>query len=226
LKRSNDELSTFAHVASHDLQEPLRVIANYTQLIRREYGRTLDDRGNKLTEVIVEAAKRMSGLIADLLDYARATSDEPEVRTVDLAEVCATAMQNLRSQIEETNATITCKSLPKVIGTEVQLLLVLQNLLSNSLKYAKPGVPPRVTIDNSWENGSWRISLSDNGQGFQPEYAERIFGIFYRLHGKETPGTGIGLAICKTIIERHGGAIGAIGHPGEGATFWFTLPPA
>jgi PAS domain S-box-containing protein len=225
LRRSNEELSQFAYVASHDLQEPLRTISNYTQLLQRNYGASLDPQAKTFMEHVVNAAKRLSGLISDLLNYSRTSSQEGHsVSLVDLHEVALSAASDCRSLIDASGGGVTIDSLPCVAGDKTQLAQVFQNLISNALKYRRDGISPEVRIECERVGADYTIRVRDNGQGFNPEYSELIFGIFKRLHGNETPGTGMGLAICKAIIERHGGRIGAEGRPQEGATIWFTLP--
>jgi light-regulated signal transduction histidine kinase (bacteriophytochrome) len=167
----------------------------------------------------------MSGLISDLLSYSRTTFDgDREVVQVDLEQVLRDTLTTLRVRIEDTETVVTHDRLPVVTGDAVQLGQVFQNLLSNAMKYRRPDRPPRIYISVGRRSAEWIISVADNGQGFAPEFSERIFGIFKRLHGREVPGTGIGLAICKAVVVRHGGRIWAEGRPGEGATFRFTLP--
>ena len=225
LRRSNDELSRFAYVASHDLQEPLRTISNYTQLIQRNYGASLDEKATTFMEHVINASKRLSSLITDLLTYSRASSDENRsFKLVDLHAVVARVVADCRSLIDVSMGTVDIGPLPCVLGDETQLAQVFQNLVSNGLKYRRGEVPSKVQIDCEKDGLSYIIRVRDNGQGFNPEYSELIFGIFKRLHGSEISGTGMGLAICKSIVERHGGRIWAEGKPQQGATIWFTLP--
>jgi len=225
LRRSNEELSRFAYVASHDLQEPLRTISNYTQLIMRNYSGALDEKATKFMEHVISASKRLSSLITDLLTYSRASGSEGRpFKLVDLHAAAARVVADCRSLIEVSNGTVTIGQLPCVLGDETQLAQVFQNLISNGIKYRRDGVPPKVQIDCKQVGLNYTIRVEDNGQGFNPEYSELIFGIFKRLHGNEISGTGMGLAICKSIVERHGGRIGAEGRPQHGATIWFTLP--
>jgi len=225
LQRSNEDLSRFAFVASHDLQEPLRMIVSFAQLIMKKSADRLDQQSADHLERIVDAGHRMSRLIRDLLDYAQASSKGIQSPVqFPLAHAIPIALDNLRSAIEESGAHIVISDLPVVCAIEPQIAQVFQNLLSNAIKYRRPGVPLEVQISASREGSCWRITVQDNGEGFNPEHTSRIFDFLKRLHGQDVPGSGIGLALCKTIIERNGGAIGANGVPGEGATFWFTLP--
>jgi PAS domain S-box-containing protein len=226
LRRSNEDLQQFAYVASHDLQEPLRTVVSFTQMLSRRYGQVLDPQGQEYMIYVVEAAQRMSTLISDLLSYTRVASDESRADTrVDLNSAVQAALKNLNVGIAECGARVECSVLPAVKGDAAQMTLIFQNLLSNSLKYRQAGVAPLISIRVAPEDAHmWRFSVADNGKGFRPEYAERIFGIFKRLQGRDVPGSGIGLAIAKTIVERHGGRIWAEGQEGAGATFHFTLP--
>ena len=224
VQRSNAELEQFAYVASHDLQEPLRMVASYCQLIQRRYATKLDQDANEFINFAVEGAKRMQSLINDLLLYSRVgTKGKPMVAT-DLEQVLADALANLVIAIEETGAEITHDPLPKVNGDDVQLLQLLQNLIGNALKFRRDD-PVRIHIGAQREDDRWLISVSDNGIGIEPQYAERIFLIFQRLHTRaQYPGTGIGLSVCKKIVERHGGHIWVEPGPIHGSVFKFTLP--
>jgi PAS domain S-box-containing protein len=225
LRRSNEDLQQFAYVASHDLQEPLRTVVAFSQLLGRRYSRELDNEAHEYLGYLADAALRMSDLVRDLLVYSHATKDGDRiVEPVPLQTVLEGVLHSLHSQIEETGAVVHHEPLPVVIGDRLQLGQVLQNLISNALKYRRNGTTPEVRIRAVRQASEWVISVSDNGQGFGQEYADRIFGIFKRLHGKDIPGTGIGLAICKTVVERHGGEIWAESTRGKGSTFSFTLP--
>jgi PAS domain S-box-containing protein len=227
LKRSNEDLSRFAFVASHDLQEPLRMVSSYAQLARRSAGASLDEKSRVYLDSIVESASRMSQLIQDLLAYAQISSDsDQEPARLDLGELAAAVIASLGASIAESGAVVTYESLPAVRGIGNQISRVLQNLISNSLKYRRTGIAPVIEISAEPDGALWRILVRDNGQGFDPEHAARIFGFLERLHGRDVPGSGMGLAICKSIVERNGGSMGAEGRPGEGSTFWFTLPPS
>lgn len=225
LERSNHALQEFAYVASHDLQEPLRSVASFTQLLRKRYGAHLDADANEFIDFAVDGAVRMQQLIDDILAYSRVTTHGRPLEPVDLNESASRALANLRFTIEERGAGVRVAPLPRVLGDPVQLAQLLQNLLGNALKYG--GAPPQVSVSAAREGEVWRVCVADNGIGIAPEYHERIFRIFQRLHTRaEYGGTGIGLAICKGIVERHGGHIWVESQAGRGATFCFTLRDA
>lgn len=226
LEQANRELEEFAYVASHDLQEPLRMINIYTQLLlRRHVGAVAE--AQEYAAVIQRSVGRLEVLIRDLLAFSRTIhAEEPPVATADLSAALLEAISVLQQRIEASGATIRSSALPTVRGDTSQLAGVFQNLLSNALKYVRQGHAPEIDISAEWRGAQWVISVADHGIGFQPQYAERIFGLFKRLHNEEFPGTGLGLAICRRIIERYGGRIWAEGRPGEGATFFFSLPGA
>src|SRR3984885_6426100 len=224
LQRSNSELEQFAYVASHDLQEPLRKVASFTQLLQRRYAGQLDARADQYIEFAVDGAKRMQALINDLLSYSRVgrSSREPTLVSSDSALVAA--RNNLATSIEESGATIETGHLPLVLAELPLLTAVFQNLLSNALKFSG-GKPPRIVVTARRDEGSWLFAFSDHGIGIEPEYAERIFVIFPRLHDRSAyPGTGIGLAMSRKIIEYFGGKIWLDTSFTEGARFLFTLP--
>ncbi|HKY43934.1 MAG TPA: ATP-binding protein [Pyrinomonadaceae bacterium] len=223
LANSNAELEQFAYVASHDLQEPLRMITSFTQLLVKRYGGKFEGDADEFIEYIADGAKRMSRLINDLLEYSRVgTRGRPLVPT-DCSAILELARNNLRVTIEETGATITSDPLPTVIGDETQLVQLFQNLLGNAIKF-RADQPIKIHIRVELQKGKWLFRVSDNGIGIDPQFTERIFIIFQRLHNRATyPGTGIGLAICKKIVERHGGRIWVESNPGAGATFCFLL---
>lgn len=224
LARSNSELQQFAYVASHDLQEPLRIISSYAQLLDRRFGAKLDGEAKEFMAFIVDAAQRMQRLINDLLDYSRVGTKGSEMAPVDTGEVLAEATANLKVAIEEAGAEITCDGLPTVLGDRRQLVQLFQNLLSNAVRF-KASLPPRVHVSAATKGREWVFSIKDNGIGIDPQFRDRIFIIFQRLHGREDyPGTGIGLAICQKIVLRHKGKIWVESRPGEGSTFFFTLP--
>jgi PAS domain S-box-containing protein len=225
LARSNADLEQFAYVASHDLQEPLRMVASYTQLLARRYKGKLDQDADDFIGFAVEGVTRMQRLINDLLAYSRVGTRGREPQPVELEKVMAGARANLATAIAETGAEVSHDPLPGVLGDEGQLVQVLQNLVGNAIKFHREGTPPRVHVGVRREGGDWQISVRDNGIGIEPAYFERIFVIFQRLNPRERyPGTGIGLAITKKIIERHGGRIWVESTPGEGSTISFTLP--
>ncbi len=226
LLRANRELEEFAYVASHDLQEPLRAVKIYTQLLMRGVAGN-DPPSRSFGKLIEDAATRMDLLIRDLLTFSRAVQrDDQPVGTADLSASVAEANAVLRTAIVESGATITVGPLPVVHGDTKQLAHVFQNLLSNSLKYRKADAPLVVDVHAEQHDRHWVVSVKDNGLGFEQRFAERIFGLFKRLHGQEYPGTGLGLAICQRVIERYGGRIWATSTPGQGSTFFFELPKA
>ncbi len=228
LQRSNQELEQFAYVASHDLQEPLRKVASFTQLLQKRYGGQLDDRADQYIEFAVDGAKRMQVLINDLLDFSRVGRTSRPHAPVDCDELVEEARQRLAAALEESSGEVIVDGdLPTVIGDAGLLTAVFQNLISNGLKF-RGDAPPRVEISAQRTNGAWRFSVTDNGIGIDDEYAERIFVIFQRLHTRDAyEGTGIGLAMCRKIVEYHGGHIWlAPAESGRGARFDFTLPAA
>ena len=224
LSRSNDDLAQFAYVASHDLQEPLRMVASYTQLLAKRYKGKLDSDADEFIAFAVDGANRMRRLIQDLLAYSRVGARTQDLTDTSSEEALQEALANLSGAIEDSGAEVTHGPLPHVLGDEMQLVQLLQNLLGNAIKYQGPGAP-RIHV-SAVRNGhkKWIFSVKDNGLGIDPQFFERIFGVFQRLHKREEfAGTGIGLAICKKIIERHGGRIWVESQVGEGSTFYFTL---
>ncbi len=224
LNRSNEELGQFAYIASHDLQEPLRMVASYTQLLSRRYKGRLDTDADEFIAFAVDGASRMQRLIDDLLAYSRVGTKGQDLLDTSSEEALKQALLNLRGAIGESGALVTHDPLPTVLADEMQLVQLFQNLVGNAIKYQDPGVP-RVHV-SATRNGAkaWTFSVRDNGLGIDPLYFEKIFGVFQRLHGRdEFAGTGIGLAICKKIVERHGGSISVESKPGEGSTFRFAL---
>lgn len=227
LRRSNEELEQFAYIASHDLQEPLRMVTSYTQLLERRYAAQLDDAAREFIGYAVDGAKRMQQFITGLLRYSRVGTEPQVMEAVNLTEVYDAAMANLRIAVEESGAKVECRELPVVRGDPRQLTQIFQNLIGNALKFRKPGEAPHVEVWAEREGDFWRVSARDNGIGLDPQFSERVFTIFQRLHTRdEYEGTGLGLAICKKIVERHGGRIWVESKEGEGATFSFTLPAA
>jgi PAS domain S-box-containing protein len=228
LERSNQELEQFAHVASHDLQEPLRTVSSYMQLLEMYYQEQLDEDARKYIAFAIDGATRMSKLIKGLLDYSRAGTDSAAFQATDCQATLEQALANLQAFIEESGASITHDPLPTVTADASQLTRVFQNLVANSIKF-RGDRPPKVHVGAERQDGrsAWLFSVRDNGIGIEPQYAERIFIIFQRLHTRdEYPGAGIGLAMCKRIVERHGGRIWVESEPGQGSTFYFTLPEA
>jgi len=225
LKRSNAELEQFAYVASHDLQEPLRMVSSYTQLLMRRYGDKLDGDAKDFTAFIVDGATRMKQLIEDLLAYSRVGTRDRNFKPVEAESSLKRALTNLRAAIQDSGATVTQDKLPTIHCDEVQLAQLFQNLIGNALKFRKPDVAPAVHVGAAEQGAEWEFMVRDNGIGIEPQYFERIFMVFQRLHDKgEYPGTGIGLAIVKKVVERHGGRIWVQSQPGAGTTFHFTMP--
>jgi two-component system sensor kinase FixL len=224
LARSNLDLEQFAYVASHDLQEPLRAVAGCVQVLKKRYQGQLDSRADELIAHTVDGVSRMQTLIDDLLSYSRVGTRGKEFEPSDCNAILGQALANLEVAIAEADAVVTQDRLPVVKADAVQLTQLLQNLISNAIKFRRQETP-RIHVDVRRSNGHWVFSVKDNGIGMQHEYFERIFVIFQRLHTRnEYPGTGIGLAICKKIVERHGGRIWVESTPGEGSTFSFILP--
>ncbi len=223
LKRSNEDLQQFAYAASHDLQEPLRGVAGFTKLLEKRYRGKLDEKADEFIGFIIDDAKRMQMLIKDLLDYSR-ISAKIAFRPANCSVALEQAISNLRSAIEESGAEVTYDSLPVVMGDEAQLSRLFQNLIGNAIKF-RSREPLKVHVSAKREGEEWMFSIRDTGIGIDPKQTERIFVIFQRLHARqEYPGTGIGLAICKKIVERHGGRIWVESEPGKGTTFYFTIP--
>ncbi len=224
LNRSNEELGQFAYIASHDLQEPLRMVASYTQLLSRRYKGKLDADADEFIAFAVDGASRMQRLIQDLLSYSRVGTKGRELSKTSSEDALQQALVNLRGSIESSGALVTHDPLPMVQADEMQLVQLFQNLIGNSIKYQNPGIP-EVHISAARNGGkTWTFAVQDNGLGIDPQYFERIFGMFQRLHKRdEFAGTGIGLAICKKIVERHGGSISVASKPGHGSTFSFGL---
>jgi PAS domain S-box-containing protein len=225
LSQSNTELERFAYIASHDLQEPLRTLVAYSQLLERRHRADLSGDAKDFLDFIIGAANRMHTLVHDLLAYSRVSSKGRPFATVDVRRVIESACDNLGATIQEQHAVIHIGNMPHVQADEVQLLEVFQNLIGNAVKFNQQGHRPEINIGAKRNDKEWVLSVSDNGIGIEDEYLEKIFVIFQRLHTSAAyPGTGIGLAVCKRIAERHGGRIWVESRPGEGSTFFFTLP--
>ncbi len=224
LVRSNEELGQFAYVASHDLQEPLRMVASFTQLLARRYRGKLDDDADEFIRYAVDGVTRMQNLINDLLSYSRVGTRGKEMQPTDCVAVVERCRTFLMRAIEDSDAEIRSGPLPTVMADSSQFEQLFQNLIGNAVKY-RGEAPPVVDISATREDGRWHFVVRDNGIGIDPEYRDRIFVIFQRLHGKEDyDGTGIGLAICKKIVERHGGRIWVESKKGEGSAFHFIIP--
>jgi PAS domain S-box-containing protein len=224
LERSNKELEEFAYVASHDLQEPLRKIANFSEMLMTQYQGRLDEQAERYFGYVIDGAKRMQALINDLLSYSRVGRAELTLVPASLEEILKRTLSNLQALIQESGAEISHDPLPTCKVNPHQMGQLLQNLITNGIKFHDHRAP-RIHLSARQEGQEWVIAVRDHGIGFDPQYVEGIFKVFKRLHSKEQyPGTGIGLAICKKIVERHGGRIWAESEPGRGATFYFTIP--
>jgi signal transduction histidine kinase len=227
LTRVNGELEEFAYVASHDLQEPLRMVNIYTHLMLKAVGGDVHENLRQYREFVRMGIERMEALIRDLLTFSRTIQVEPsQTEAAQLSDSWQEALSVLRDRVEESGAAITATPLPTVHADAAQMAHVFQNLLSNSIKYRRNDVALEIGVSARENDGNWIIAFRDNGIGFDQQYAERIFGLFKRLHKDEYPGTGLGLAICKRIIERNGGRIWATSAAGHGTTVYFSLPRA
>jgi light-regulated signal transduction histidine kinase (bacteriophytochrome) len=224
LARSNADLKQFAYVASHDLQEPLRAVVSYLQLLERRYAGKLDEKADKYIIHAVEGGLRMQGLINDLLAYSRVETLGKKLQVVDVERVVDDALRNLRVAIRENDAVITRDPMPALRADQIQLTQVFQNLVANAIKFRREA-PPEIHIGAQPQDDGWRFSVTDNGIGIDMKHADRIFVIFQRLHTRRAyEGTGIGLAICKRIIERHDGQMWVESELEKGSIFYFTLP--
>ena len=224
LTQSNIDLQQFAFIASHDLQEPLRTVITFGQLLERRYQEALKDDGKELLRSMLDAGQRMNTMIRDLLVYSQLSNEEQAATSVHLDEDLEAAVSLLQSSIQDTGAIITHDPLPVVQVDRSQMVRLFQNLIGNALKFRKREQVLRIHVSSELQDSEWIIRVQDNGVGFAPEKAEQIFQPFKRLHGEAYPGSGIGLAACKRIVERFGGRIGADSKPGQGASFWFTIP--
>jgi light-regulated signal transduction histidine kinase (bacteriophytochrome) len=224
-QRTNQELDQFAYVVSHDLQEPLRAVGTFTQMLSRHYGDRLDAEAAEFVEIIESGVVRMRNMIQDLLLYSR-TVNRPEAGSRGIAgqEALEAALANLAGAIDSSGAVITQDELPDIALDRVPAVQLFQNLVGNAIKYRDSRRCPVIHVGVSNQDGLWKFSVSDNGIGIDPRQQERIWGVFRRLHGDRYPGTGIGLALAKKIVERHGGRIWVESEPGKGSTFCFTLP--
>jgi light-regulated signal transduction histidine kinase (bacteriophytochrome) len=223
LEIKNKELEQFAYVASHDLQEPLRTTSSFVELLRKQYHGKIDDNANRYIDYVVQASDRMKTLIKDLLDYSR-IGREKQFEPVDCNVALTEVLADLAKVIKENKATIIANKLPVVNAFPTELKLLFQNLISNSIKFQKAGIAPKIEISTSKENGQWHFRFSDNGIGIDQQYQQRIFIIFQRLHNRSVyEGSGIGLAHCKKIVELHGGTIWVESEASKGSTFHFTI---
>ena len=226
LARSNAELEQFAYIASHDLHEPLRTVAGFTQLLARDYKDKLGAEAGEYLDRIVEGAKRMQVLINALLGYARVGNKRNPIERVDCRNIYQAAVANLKAAIEESGAVLTCGSLPTVMGDNAQLVQLFQNLLANAIKFRGQN-HSQIHVSATPKGREWQFAVRDNGIGIDPNDFSRVFVIFQRIHSRdEYSGAGIGLAICKKIVEQHGGRMWVESEPGKGSTFYFTIPTA
>ncbi len=224
LEESNRELQQFASIASHDLQEPLRMVASYCELLKRRYHGQLDEDADDFINFAMDGAARMQTLIRDLLAYSRLQTEARPYEDTDCGALVADVMKNLAMSIQAADATVTYNSLPTVTGSPSQLTEVFQNLIENAIKYRGPE-PPAVHVSAERKDEQWVFAVRDNGIGIDAEHLDRIFTVFKRLHSHDRiPGTGIGLAICRRAVERHGGVIWVESQLGKGSTFYFTIP--
>jgi light-regulated signal transduction histidine kinase (bacteriophytochrome) len=225
LERSNRDLEQFAYAVSHDLQEPLRVVKSYLRLLEDRYSDQLESKAEEYVDHAVDGAERMQEMIGALLDLSRVGTQGDDPAPADAEEILKRVLGSLERAIEDAGAEVTHGQLPTVMADEAQLAQVFQNLIANAIKFRKEDVPPRVHVSAEREGDEWVFSVADNGIGIDPDQAERIFEVFQRLHTEEEySGLGIGLALCRRIVERHGGRIWVESEPGEGSTFTFTLP--
>ena len=224
MRRSNTELEQFVYVVSHDLQEPLRMVASYTRLLAKRYQGRLDADADDFIHYAVDGAERMRALLNDLLEYARVGTRGKPFKLIWCEDVLEKALTNLKVAIEDSGAIVTHDYLPMLVADEGQLVQLLQNLIGNAIKFCNQELP-KIHVSAERRDWVWAFSVRDNGIGIDPQHAQRIFEMFKRLHTREEyPGTGMGLAICKKIVERHGGHIWVQSQPGEGSTFYFTIP--
>ena len=223
LARSNRELEDFASVVAHDLRSPLLTISGYCRILEEEYGKRLDETANQYLGFVIDGVGRMNRLVEDLLGYSRLGRSEEPLEQVDLEEVLVLAKANLEAAIRDSRARLHTDPLPTVAGNHTQLVQLFQNLLGNAIKFRRE-VDPVVHLRCTDDGDRWQFAVEDNGIGIERQYFERVFQVFQRLHGREYPGSGIGLAVCKKIAERHEGQIWLESEPGQGTTVYFTLP--
>jgi len=225
IMRSNAELENFAYIASHDLQEPLRMVMNFTSMLESDCGDNLDEQGREYMHFIMDSARRMQNMINDLLEYSRVGQNNQELVKTDTHNQTQLAIANLQESIDKANAVIRLENLPVVYAHPTRFSRLMQNLIGNAIKYKRPDVPPEININAAELDNHWEFTVSDNGIGVNPAYLDQIFVIFKRLHShKSFEGTGIGLSICKKTVEGFGGDIWATSAEGQGTTFHFTIP--
>jgi len=225
LRAREEELQQFVWLAGHDLQEPLRTVHSYAQLLQRNWPGPLDEADAERFRFLQEAVKRMRGMVEDLVKWSRLNAGgQPYDQPVDTFGMAHFAMSALKPALDECGGAIMCDQLPTVRGNLSQIAQLFQNLLDNAVKFRRKEEPPRVRVGAIRDGDAWEFAVADNGLGIDPAYHQRIFEPFKRLHGREYPGTGIGLALCKRIVEAHGGRIRVESEPGRGSTFRFTLP--
>lgn len=225
LTESNTELERFAYVASHDMQEPLRMVLNFSQIIANDYAAALDEEGREYLKIVGDSAQRMRDMVHDLLEYARLGREGVRFADVDVNIELKHVLTNLGQLTAETGALVTSSDLPVIHGNAVQVMRLLQNLIGNGIKYQRPDSRPVIRVEACDEGAEWHFTVSDNGMGIDPGFTEQVFEPFRRLHTWEAiRGTGLGLAICRKIVESHGGRIWATSQPGEGSVFHFTFP--
>ena len=223
LRKSNEELRHFTYMISHELNEPLRTVTSFSELLAKKYAGQLDAEANHYISEAVAGAKRMESFVRDVLTFSQAAASERKFSVISSEAALTSALFALKTQIRDAGAEVTYDPLPFVMGDEMRLAVVFTNLIGNALKY-RGETPPRIHVSAVRDDTQWIIGVRDNGIGIAPEYHERIFGVFRRLHGREFPGSGIGLAICKRVIENHGGRIWVESQSGHGSIFYFTLP--
>jgi light-regulated signal transduction histidine kinase (bacteriophytochrome) len=225
LENANNDLEQFAYVANHDLQEPLRMISSYTQLLERKYKDKLDEDANEYIHFVVDGAIRIQKLLTDILEYSRISTRTKTFEQIDTSTVLGQVISNLQLLITENAVLITIDDLPVIKADASQILRVFQNLIENAIKFHKKTELPKIHISSTKQDKMYQFSVTDNGIGIEKQYHDRVFIVFQRLHSaKDYPGTGIGLSICKRIVERHGGTIWFESTVNEGATFYFTIP--
>jgi PAS domain S-box-containing protein len=224
LTRSNTELEEFAYIVSHDLREPLRMVSSFMELLRRRYKDKLDADGNEFISLAADGAKRMNMLIKDLVAYSRVGFGGEKFKPTDCGDILSQTLENLKVTIKANDAVVTHNSLPMITAAASQIIELFQNLIGNAIKF-RAKEPPHIHVSAKEGEKEWIFSVRDNGIGIDPQYKERIFAVFRRLHGREEySGSGIGLSICRKIVERHGGRIWVASEPGRGSTFYFTIP--